>query len=69
MALDVGLRVWVARVVVLGLAAECRLTRLPFTERVQHGNRYSVSERLLPAVLAQPARRGVRGTLRLAYVL
>ena len=52
-ALDVGLRVWVGSIVVLGFGAEFRVTRLPFTERVQHGNRYSVSERLLPALLAR----------------
>jgi hypothetical protein len=52
-AVDVGLRVWAAPVLVLGLAAELRVTRLPITERLQHGYRYSVSDRVVPAALAR----------------
>lgn len=50
-SVDVGFRVWVASIFTIGLSLELRVTRLPITERIQNGNRYSVSDRVVPAAL------------------
>lgn len=54
-AADVGLRVWAAPIFTIGLSLELRVTRLPITERIQNGNRYSVSDRVVPAALLRLA--------------
>jgi len=64
-AVDVGMNIWLGSVVVLTVSAELRVTRLPITERVQHGYRYSVSDsvvsaallRLSPEILIAPSGR------------
>lgn len=52
---DVGFRVWVVSIFTIGLSLELRVTRLPVTERIQNGNRYGVSDQVVPAALLRLA--------------
>lgn len=52
-AIDAGIRVWAAPLLILGLSLELRVMRLPVTERFQNGNRYSVSQQVIPVALVR----------------